>query len=254
MLGIQKAGLLKRFSAFLLDFILLTIVVTGLAFLLFQVTGYDNHLAFVENKEAEYEAKYSVEFDVLFNDEEFNKLSEAEQKSLTDYYVKFASDPEVAGAYNLMFNLTLMITSLSIFLAVFILEFIIPLFLKDGMTVGKKIFGIGVIQENGVRMKNVTFFTRAILGKYTIEMMIPVIIITMMLLGSGGLIGVIVLGLILLFEAFVFFKDKNYTLIHDVLAHTVCVDMQTQLIFDTEEELLAYKERIHAEMAERSPY
>lgn len=252
MLGIQKAGLLKRFSAFLLDFILMTIAVTGLAFLLFSITGYDNHLAFVESKQAEYEDLYSVDFSIT--EEDLNKLPEEERKYIEDAYTRFATDTEVVGAYNLMFNLTLMITSLSIFFAVLILEFIIPLILKDGMTVGKKIFGIGVIQENGVRMKTVAFFTRAILGKYTIEMMIPVILITMMLFGSGGLIGVIVLGLIVIFELFVFFKDKNYTLIHDVLAHTVCVDMQTQLIFDTEEELLAYKERIHAEMAERSPY
>ena len=252
MLGIQKAGLLKRFSAFLLDFILMTIVVTGLAFLLFSITGYDNHLAFVEGKQAEYEEMYSVDFSIT--EEDFNKLSSDEQKYIEDAYIKFATDTEVVGAYNLMFNLTLMITSLSIFFAVLILEFIIPIFFKDGMTVGKKIFGIGVIQENGVRMNNVAHFTRAVLGKYTIELMIPVILITMMLFGSGGYIGVIVLGLILIFELFVFFKDKNYTAIHDVLSHTVCVDMQTQLIFDTEEELLAYKERIHAEMAERSAY
>ena len=43
---------------------------------------------------------------------------------------------------------------------------------------------------------------------------------------------------------------KARTPIHDKLAHTVTVDFASQMIFDTPEELLAYKKRIHAEQVE----
>ena len=35
--------------------------------------------------------------------------------------------------------------------------------------------------------------------------------------------------------------------IHDVLAKTVAVDMASQMIFDSEEQMIAYKNKVHAE-------
>ena len=43
MLDLQKASMLKRISAFILDVILLAVAITGFAFFLSAVTGYDSY-------------------------------------------------------------------------------------------------------------------------------------------------------------------------------------------------------------------
>lgn len=247
MYELQKASLLKRISAFLLDFILMTIAVTGFAFLISVITGYDQYSATVTEKRAYYEELYAVDFDIAETEEEFKKLPIEQQNEINTAFDAFANDEKVLYAYNMMFNLTLTISTIGTLLAYLLLEFFVPLFLKNGQTVGKKIFGIGVMHVNGIRLNNVALFSRTLLGKYTIETMIPVIVLTTMLFGGAGIVGLIVLGLILLLEIFVFFKEGMNTPIHDVLGHTVTVDLGSQMIFDTEEELVAYKNRRHAE-------
>ena len=44
---------------------------------------------------------------------------------------------------------------------------------------------------------------------------------------------------------------KDLRPLHDLLAQTVAVDMASQLIFDSPEDLLEYKKRLHAEDAEK---
>ena len=249
---LQKASLLKRFSAFLLDLILMMIVITGCAFLLSEITGYENYKNTYYYERAFYETVEDVDFDI--EQEAYNALDEAERKKIDDAYAAFAQDKDVVYAYNMMFNLTLMITSLSIFFGYFIIEFIIPLILKNGQTVGKKVFSLGVMQQHGVKLNNVALFARSVLGKCTIETMIPGLILATMLFGAGGIVGIVVLGLILIMEGIFFFKDKRFTFIHDVIGHTIVVDLPSQMIFDTEAELIAYKQKLHAEEVERSEY
>ena len=43
MLDLQKASMLKRISAFILDVILLAVAITGFAFFLSAVTGFDSY-------------------------------------------------------------------------------------------------------------------------------------------------------------------------------------------------------------------
>ena len=134
MYSIQKASLLKRISAFLLDFILLTIALTGFALLLSTVLGYDNYAG------ALTEAHYGVDFDI--KKEDYDALSEEDRAYIDDAYEVYMTDEDVIFNYNMLFNLMLIIASMSIVLSFLLLEFVIPLILKNGQTVGKKIFGI----------------------------------------------------------------------------------------------------------------
>ena len=47
---------------------------------------------------------------------------------------------------------------------------------------------------------------------------------------------------------------QNRATIHDRLAGTVVVDIASQKIFETTEDLIAYTKRIHAERAKRQDY
>ena len=252
MYEIQKASMLKRISAFLLDFILLTIAVTGFALLLSIVTGLNNHTDKLAERQEYYETTYGVDFDDVEN---FDKYTKEEQDHILNVYDNmFAKDPEVLYAYNMIFYLTLTIVTFSLLLSFLLLEFAIPMILKNGQTVGKKVFNLGIIHSNGIKLTGVALFARALLGKYTIETMIPIIVITTLLFGSGGPVGVIVLGLILVLQLFVFFKSKYYTPIHDVIGHTVCCDLSSQLMFENVEELIAYKQKMHEEAVKEADY
>jgi hypothetical protein len=43
--------------------------------------------------------------------------------------------------------------------------------------------------------------------------------------------------------------NKNNALIHDIIAYTVVVDKESQLIFENEDELIKYKQKIALDKA-----
>ena len=249
---LQKASLLKRVSAFLLDFILLVVLATGIGLLVSVITGFDGYNQALTECQTQYEQQYGVSFDL--SQSEFAALTEAEQKKITDAYAEFAKDPESIYNYNMVINLSLVIISLGVLGAYLALEFAVPLLFGNGQTVGKKIFGIAVIKINGVKINSVSLFVRTLLGKYTFETMIPLLLIMMMLWGAIGIVAPIVIGAILVMEVVFMITSRTNAMIHDKLAQTVAVDMQSQMIFATESEMLAYKAKIHEEMVKKQPY
>ena len=148
----------------------------------------------------------------------------------------------------------MMAVSLGIVLSHFILEFLVPLFLKNGMTLGKKIFGVGIMANDGVRLTAVALFVRSMLGKCAVETMVPAFLLVLMLMGELGIVGLVVLVLIVVLEIGLMIFNKTRPMIHDALAMTVAVDFASQMIFDSHEEMIEYKKRIHQENAEKSPY
>ena len=69
-----------------------------------------------------------------------------------------------------------------------------------------------------------------------------------------GMIGMIILGLILLLQVILMIATHTNSMIHDVLAKTVVVDMASQMIFDTEQDLVEYKKKVHEERVARQIY
>ena len=249
---LQKASFWKRISAFLFDAILLAIVSVGLSFLLSAMLGYNHQTEKLNEYYQKYETEYGISFDITL--EKYEALSD-EQKAQYDLADKaWRTDADVAYTYTLVLNLTLLITSFSILFAYLLLEFFVPLLFKNGQTLGKKIFGIALMKTNGVKINTPALFIRTVLGKYTIETMIPVFILIMLYFNIVGIVQLAILALILLLQIVFVVTTRTNSAIHDMLASTVAVDMASQLIFDSEEELLEYKKRIHAENAQSSNY
>lgn len=249
---LQKASLLKRVSAWLFDTILLGILIVGLALLLSAVTGYDQYSTALEDAYARCEAEYGIRFDVSYD--EYAALDETALAAYEAAYAALSADTDAMHAYNMVLSLTLVVTSISILLGYAALEFAVPLLLGNGQTLGKKIFSVALMRTDGVRISPVQLFIRTILGKYTIETMIPVLILIMLYFGSIGMVGLAVLGLIALLQIILLAATKNNSLIHDLLAVTVAVDMASQMIFSSEEEMIAYKKKAHAEQVARQTY
>ena len=249
MLDLQKASMWKRISAFLFDFIMLSIAAVLFAWGLSAVLGYDGYSQTVIDSYQRYGEEYGVELRIT--QPEYEKLTEEEARKVDAAYAALNADEKALYAHQMMLNLSIVIISLGLLLAYLILEFIVPLRFGDGQTLGKKIFGVGLMKVEGIKVNAVTMFIRAILGKYTIETMIPVLIILMIYWGTIGIVGPIVIGLILITEIIVMAVTPTNSLIHDLLASTVAIDEASQKIFNTPEEMAAFKAEIAADLAQR---
>ena len=249
---IQKASLTKRLSAWLLDAILLLVLIAGLAGMISAVTGYDDYNTRLEEAYASYETEYGVTFDIT--KEEYDAFLPEQKEAYDTAYAALVADEEVLYVYNMLISLTLVIVTVSILAAYLILEFAVPIWLKNGQTVGKKVFGIGVIRTNGVRINNVCLFIRTVLGKFTVETMIPVLVFIMLMFNMVGLIGTALVLCLWAAQLALVIATPTNSLIHDKLADTVTVDLGSQLIFNTEEDLLEYKKKVSAEKAARQSY
>ncbi len=249
---LQKASFLKRISAWLLDVILLMVLVVGFGFLISSVTGYDNYNNRLESIMNDYADQYGISNDISF--EEFEKLTPEEKQQYEAADEAVGKDPEAKRLYNIVLNLTMVIVTLSFLLAHLVINFVVPLFLKNGQTLGKKIFSIAVMRVDSVRVSPFLLFVRTFLGKYTVETMIPVLIVLMWFFNIGSRFGTLIIGFILLFNIISVCATKTNSMLHDLLSQTVVVDMSTQLIFGSKEEMIAAKEAYYAEQAEKQAY
>ena len=252
MYDLQRASMWKRISAFLFDAILLAIVAVLFAWGLSFALGYNGYNETLDARYQHYEQEYGVDFGLSLA--EYEGLTEEEHEYLLSAHEALSRDDEAVYAYNMLVNLTLIITTFGILLGFISLEFIVPLLFGNGQTLGKKVFGLALMRTDGVKINAVSLFIRTVLGKFAIETMIPVLIVIMIYFGSIGIVGTLVLGLILLLEVVLTFATYRKSMIHDLLANTVAVDMASQMIFDTYEDLIAYKQKMHAEKAARQAY
>lgn len=248
---LQKASMWKRASAYIFDFILICIVAVGICFLFSTILGYDAQIEKMEAAYAAYEEKYGIDLDI--SAEDYEKLSDEEKAVYKEADEEFSKDPELASLYTQIVNYTLIIITFGVLCAYLLLEVLVPLLFKNGQTVGKKVFGVAVMRVDGVKITPFLLFVRAILGKYTIETMFPILLI-MMAFFMSDIVSVVVILLFGILQIIVISVSKTNSAIHDLISGTVTVDMASQMIFDSPEELMEYKKRLHAEAAEKATY
>ena len=249
---LQRASMWKRISAWLLDAILLCIIATLMAFVLAAVTNYDGYSEQLDARYTYFEEQYGVSRNLT--QEQVNAMTDEERANLTAASDAIAADEEALYAYNMMLQLIIIMTSFGILLGYVVLEFAVPMVLGNGQTIGKKVFSLGIMQQNGVRVNGVCMFIRTVLGKYAIETMIPVMMVLMLFFGTIGTAGWIVVGVIGIVQVALLVTTRERCMIHDKLANTVTVDLPSQMIFKIQEDLIAYKEKVAAEKAANQVY
>lgn len=156
-------------------------------------------------------------------------------------YADLPSKEALNLQYQYVNSLFFMMLSVGLALSFLILEFIVPVCLKNGQTVGKKVFSICLVRPPCIKVKAVALFGRTVIGKFAIETMFPILLIFMLLFGVLGYLAIILLVALLLFNIILFFATKNHTPIHDILAVTAAADMKEQMIYATEEEFTQKK-------------
>lgn len=251
-MDLQKASMWKRAAAWILDVILTAVLAVGFGVLLSTILNFDGHYNSLLAGYDRYETQYGVEFAITA--EAYQQLEGEARSNYDAAYQALIHDEQVLKDYNMVINLSLIITSVGILLAVLLLEFAVPLWLKNGQTIGKKAFGIGLVTADCIKVNPMQMFVRALLGKYTVETMIPVCILMMFLWGAMDMTGTIVLFGLLVAQVICIAATRNNCAIHDKLAGTVTIDLASQRVFASPEALVEYMKRIHAEQAQKQDY
>ncbi len=249
---LQKASLWKRFAAFLLDAILLTVLATGFFFVIALITDYDHHLTIVTDAYDRIGAEYGVTPEMQRKSPQ--ELTQEEMDILMAADAAIAADSEAVYSYQMVANLSVLIVTFGLLAAFLLLEFLVPLLLKNGQTLGKKIFGIGVMHTEGVRLGHVALFVRTVLGKFAVETMPLAMCVIFVLGGMGSPVFLLISAALLLVQVITLAASHENALLHDKMAATVAVDLASQMIFDTREQLLEYKTKAHAEKVASSVY
>ena len=255
MTDLQKAGLWKRVSAALFDFIMLAIVVVGAATGLSAILGYDGYL---DTMSTTHE-RYAIEYNVTATAEELEAMTEtelAEYEARVDAAEKALSeDVEFVRAWNMVIHMSLLIATFAVLFGVVLMELVAPLMLGNGQTLGKKIFGVALMRVDGVKVTTLQMFVRSILGKFAVELMIPIFLfINLYFNGYINILGIAVLLLLLIAQIVCLVKTGTGSLLHDVMSGTVAVDLASQMIFETKEEQLEYIRKLHAQEAADAAY
>ena len=102
---------------------------------------------------------------------------------------------------------------------------------------------------NGVKISTLSLFIRTVLGKFTVETMIPVITVIMFVFGTASIFNLLIVFLLLTAQLLSLIISKNNSAIHDLLSQTVAVDLASQMIFDSVEARDSYKRKIHEEQS-----
>lgn len=249
---LQKASFLKRIAAAVLDLILLCVLAVGVASAMSGVLGYDDHYQTLNQCYEVYGQQFGV--DLNMTEAEFSQLPEEVQQRYLDAIEAMNQDEQALTAYNMLIYLSLAVATVAVLAGYLVLEFAVPILFGNGQTVGKKVFAIAVMKTNGVKINSVSLFVRTVLGKFTIETMVPLLLIMMMFWGAIGIVAPLVIFGILVVEIALMISSKTGATIHDTLAQTVTVDIHSQLIFGSESELMDYKKRTHEEMVRKQSY
>ena len=189
------------------------------------------------------EESYGITFHIRQSD--YQAFSDAEKARYDEAYEALNSNQEAVRLYARLNILALLIISIPVLISYLILDFMIPMLLKHGRTLGKRIFGLCLIRPNCVKLTGPVLFIRTVIGKCMIETLIPVLIVIMFIFGKGNIFLLALLVLIPIVNLILFFATKNHTVLHDLLAVTVAADYDSQRIFDTEDDLIEFKRKKH---------
>lgn len=247
---LERVSFFKRLSAYLLDGILTIILAVGVALLLSTALDYDGYNEKVTAAYERYETQYNTNFQVT--EQEYNSWTDEQKQALEDASEALLADKDAMYNYHMTVNIIMIITSVGILLSLLVVELLIPLLLKNGQTLGKKVFGLCVVRTDCVRITGLQLAMRTILGKAVIETMLPVYLLLMLIFGIVGMPATVLLAGVFIGQGIALMITPRNAAIHDLVAGTGVADINTQLIFDTTEDKIAFQKKVHAERAART--
>ncbi|MDY4788607.1 MAG: RDD family protein [Bacilli bacterium] len=222
---IQKPSFFKRVVALIFDIICVTFLFVAVENLVSHpivnaAYNYDELDHKYEEKLVEHGIGYFDEKDG--NKFKLNELPEGQ----TDYdWTSFRKDEDALYYEGMVSNLNLFKITLDALLSELIVFCIVPLILRNGQTLGKKLMHLGLISTNEVKVRSWNVFARYAIGIFALETMISLFFFTFFIFP---------LPLILSFIFAV--SSKRGMALHDYIGGTIVIDMNNTVILDTVEE------------------
>ncbi len=154
---LQRANVWKRISAFLFDVILLAIACVLCAWGLSALLGFD---AQYQTLMARYQAAADAcGLDMSIMTQTYSALTDAQRALVEQANAVLAADETAVHAYGMVIQLSILNFSFGVLSGYLLLEFLVPLLFKNGQTLGKKIFGVALMRNDGVRIGHVTLLS-----------------------------------------------------------------------------------------------
>lgn len=226
----KKASTIKRLGAYLIDAILFITLFAGMVLLVSYIVGYQNNYSLLESKYIEHGVYILKNNTYTFCDETTDLCKQA--------WIDFNNDKDACYYYDHSTSLTTLIITISAFISYGILEFVMPMIFKNGQTIGMKCFKIGLIDKQGIRVKNIQIFIRFLFGKFLVSRILPVYGFIFMVFNlTGGLYGFVLAVGILLCDLAMMIFSKTKSGIANAISSTYAVDLEETYIFNTIEEL-----------------
>ena len=239
---LQKAPFFKRLLALMLDWIFIVILIFICVIPMSFLMKVDEYSEKFDHYYSEYEKKYGVKFDLT--EEQFNAMTEEELKLYEEAYNALISDEGANKAHDALFKRILGSIELSILAGYLVMDVLFPLMLKNGQTLGKRVFNLAVLRTAGEPTNMLTILSRTVLGKFTVQTVIPVLVVCSILMGSLNPIGILYVVAILVANIVLLIKKDKA--LHDVMADTivVAVPAPTPRAKKQEEASFAHKAKI----------
>ena len=227
----KYAKYILRIAAFVLDFILFLVLLTGILFILMKIVNFDYYYNILDD---EYKRIGYKIYDEATKSYHYISESAPNFNEVIEKYKNSEIIKEYGYKVN---NLVLNIPIISIFISMLILEFIVPLIFKNGQTIGMKCFHIALISKSNIKIKPIQLFTRFLFGKTVLMAIIPYMCLFYSIFNmGGGLFGTIIIALIYIINIVLLFKG-NHASLSDIIASVYPVDSQQTIFYDNEEEL-----------------
>ena len=224
----------RRLAAWLLDLILIATLSVGFMLLTSLAVSYDKQ----QNKLFDYYRTHEV---LVMDDKNNEVFCKSEDATCQKNWQEFAKDKDAIAQYNKVNELTVVILTVGVFSSLLVTHFIVPLILKDGRTVGKRIMGISLISTDEIRVNTNQMFIRFLMGEFLVTYMIPIILIFTAMISGGGLFYTLTALAIMVANILCLIFTKNRQNLSDLIGKTIAVDTASQIICDTKEELSELK-------------
>jgi len=217
---------LKRAFAGAIDVLLIAILTVFIAMPMSKLTGFESARADVGAVSARIKEESGISADLT--PQEYQNLTDEQIQKYEAGWIEYFNEEENIRTYNRMVVGSYLTVLGSILVAVLILELAIPLFLGDGQTLGKKMMGLVVIRMSGEQVDTLGIIARALLGKYLVEIAVPVFTVLAIYNGnSSGRSSFMIVGLFLA-QAACMGLTRERRLIHDFLSGTRVVAAESE--------------------------
>lgn len=113
----------------------------------------------------------------------------------------------------------------ALFLAFLVSDVLVPLLLKNGETIGKKIFSLTLIRIDGRKVGTGTLILRSLTGKYLIETL-PVLLLLVYAFFSYSTLCLLTALILSILNISVTLLSKNQRALHDMIAKTVVIERE----------------------------